>query len=154
MRKNYEKVLVFDMDGTIANLYGVKNWLKMLRAYDPTPYEIATPIYDMDLLNSLLQIIKSKGWHIVVTSWLSKESTPTYDKAVRLAKRKWLKENGFPYDEIHLVKYGTPKHRVTRYPFQVLVDDNADVRTAWKARTIDANNNIINELVKIIMDEF
>lgn len=154
MRKNYEKVLVFDMDGTIANLYGVENWLKMLRAYDPTPYEIATPIYDMNLLNSLLQVIKSKGWHIVVTSWLSKDSTPTYDKAVRLAKRKWLKENGFPYDEIHLVKYGTPKHSVTRYPFQVLVDDNADVRTAWKSRTIDANNNIINELVKIIMDEF
>ena len=126
----------------------------MLQAYDPTPYKIATPIYDMDLLNSLLQIIKSKGWHIVVTSWLSKDSTPTYDKAVRLAKKKWLKENNFPYDEIHLVKYGTPKHRVTKYPFQVLVDDNADVRTAWKTRTIDANNNIINELVKIIMDEF
>ena len=154
MRKNYEKVLVFDMDGTIANLYGVENWLKMLRAYDPTPYEIATPIYDMDLLNSLLQVIKSKGWHIVVTSWLSKDSTPTYDKAVRLAKRKWLKENGFPYDEIHLVKYGTPKHRVTRYPFQVLVDDNADVRSAWHGRTIDANKDIINELIKIVMDEF
>ena len=27
----------FDMDGTIANLYGVENWLPMLRAYDPTP---------------------------------------------------------------------------------------------------------------------
>lgn len=154
MKKNYEKVLVFDMDGTIADLYAVKNWLEKLRAYDPTPYEIATPIYDMDLLNSLLQVIKSKGWHIVVTSWLSKDSAPTYDKAVRLAKRKWLKENNFPYDEIHLVKYGTPKHRVTRYPFQVLIDDNADVRTAWKTRTIDANHNIINELVKIIMDEF
>ena len=154
MRKNYAKVLVFDMDGTIANLYGVKNWLKMLQAYDTTPYEIATPIYDMDLLNSLLQVIKSKGWHIVVTSWLSKGSTPIYDKAVRKAKRDWLKEWGVPYDEIHHVKYGTPKHRVTRYPFQVLVDDNAEVRNAWHGRTIDANNNIINELVKIIMDEF
>ena len=29
------KTLVFDMDGTIADLYGVKGWLKMLRAEDP-----------------------------------------------------------------------------------------------------------------------
>ena len=154
MRKNYEKVLVFDMDGTIANLYGVDGWLKMLQAYDPSPYEKAMPLYDMDMLNSILHIMKSKGWHIVITSWLSKGSTPIYDKAVRKAKRDGLKEWGVPYDEIHIVKYGTPKHRVTKYPFQVLVDDNADVRTAWKARTIDANNNIVNELVKIIMDEF
>ena len=27
-----DKVLVFDMDGTIANLYGVNNWLESLRA--------------------------------------------------------------------------------------------------------------------------
>lgn len=148
------KVLVFDMDGTIANLYGVKNWLESLRRFDPSPYIEAAPIYDMDMLNSLLQVIKSKGWRIVVTSWLSKESTPKYNKEVRKAKRDWLNEYGFPYDEIHLIKYGTPKHRVTQYPFQVLVDDNAEVREKWGGRSIDANNNIINELVKIIMDEF
>ena len=26
-----KKILVFDMDGTIANLYGVENWLPMLQ---------------------------------------------------------------------------------------------------------------------------
>ena len=90
----------------------------------------------------------------MVTSWLSKGSTPIYDKAVRKAKRDWLKEWGVPYDEIHLVKYGTPKHRVTKYPFQVLVDDNEEVRNAWHGRTIDAKKNIIHELIKIVMDEF
>ena len=38
------KILVWDMDGTIADLYGVENWLPMLRAYDPTPYRTAKPI--------------------------------------------------------------------------------------------------------------
>ena len=27
----------FDMDGTLANLYGVENWLEMLEAEDTTP---------------------------------------------------------------------------------------------------------------------
>ena len=36
-----EKAIYFDMDGTIANLYAVENWLDMLRAFNPTPYEQA-----------------------------------------------------------------------------------------------------------------
>ena len=148
------RVLVFDMDGTIADLYGVANWLEDLRNENPRPYINAEPLYDMENFVNILNALKACGWKIVVTSWLSKGSTPIYDKAVRKAKRDWLKEWGVPYDEIHLVKYGTPKHRVTRYPFQVLVDDNAEVRDAWHGRTIDANKNIINEIIKIVMDEF
>ena len=30
-----DKTLVFDMDGTIANLYGVKNWLPLLENKNP-----------------------------------------------------------------------------------------------------------------------
>ena len=32
------KMICFDMDGTIADLYGVDGWLEKLRAYDATPY--------------------------------------------------------------------------------------------------------------------
>ena len=84
------KVLVFDMDGTIANLYGVDNWLGMLRAFNPTPYAIAEPMYDMDKLVGLLNALKNDGWRIAVTSWLSKESNPAYAAEVRMAKIKWL----------------------------------------------------------------
>ena len=35
------KTIVFDMDGTIADLYGVKGWLNYLRNEDTTPYEKA-----------------------------------------------------------------------------------------------------------------
>ena len=49
------KTLVFDMDGTIADLYGVENWLPMLRAEDPLPYEIAEPIYNMTWLASIFK---------------------------------------------------------------------------------------------------
>ena len=32
------RTIWFDMDGTIANLYGVENWLPKLRAHDASPY--------------------------------------------------------------------------------------------------------------------
>ena len=147
------KTLVFDMDGTIANLYGVENWLPMLRAEDPTPYIVAEPMYDMVELVNLLNKLKTIGWTIAVTSWLSKESTKEYDKMVRQAKREWLARYNFPFDEIHLVTYGTTKANCTRKNggYQVLVDDNAEVRKGWHlGNTINANENILEELKKLL----
>lgn len=150
------KVLVFDMDGTIANLYGVENWLADLRAYNPRPYEVATPMYDMDLLNLLLDVLKAQGWKIAVTSWLSMDSTAEYDKAVRKAKREWLERYNFPFDEIHLVKYGTTKANCTKHlgGYQILVDDNEKVRNGWGlGGTINANENIIEKLMELLLTE-
>lgn len=147
------KTLVFDMDGTIANLYGVDGWLEMLRAEDATPYKIAEPMYEMNILNEILKIFKSYGWRIVVTTWLSKGSTKTYDKMVREAKLNWLDKNNFPYDEIHLVKYGTTKANCTRKlgGYQVLIDDNAQIRKGWTlGDTIDANEDIITKLLEML----
>lgn len=147
------KILVFDMDGTIADLYGVENWLEDLRAYNPRPYRVAKPIYDMGLLNGLLELLKAEGWTVVVTSWLSKESTRAYDKEVRKAKLEWLNRYGFPYDEVHLVKYGTTKANCTRKlgGYQVLIDDNAEVRKGWTlGKVIDANKDIIVDLACLL----
>jgi hypothetical protein len=150
------KVLVFDMDGTIANLYGVENWLDDLRNYNPRPYQVATPMYDMETLIQILLALKTQGWKIVVTSWLSKESTKEYDKEVRIAKREWLVRYGFPVDEVHIVKYGTTKADCTRHygGYQVLVDDNEKVRNGWTlGATIDANENILERLVGLLIDD-
>lgn len=151
-----KKTLVFDMDGTIANFYGVEGWLKDLRAYSVRPYVEAKPIYDVDTLNTILEILKALGWRIVVTSWLSKESTADFDAEIRRAKREWLTRYNFPADEIHLVKYGTRKANCTRKlgGYQILIDDNEEVRNSWTlGRTIDANRNIISQLVDLICQE-
>lgn len=150
------RTLVFDMDGTIANLYGVENWLADLRTYNPRPYIVAEPMYDMEMLVMLLEVLKCQGWRIVVTSWLSMESTTEYDRAVRIAKREWLEKYNFPFDEIHLVKYGTTKANCTRHlgGYQILVDDNEKVRQGWNlGGTINANENIIEKLVDLLLTE-
>lgn len=147
------KTLVFDMDGTIADFYGVKGWLDDLKAGRTRPYEIARPLYDVNYLNNLIECLKMVGWKIVITTWLAKGGTKEYNDRTRKAKLEWLKKWGFPYDEIHLVKYGTTKANCTRSigGFQVLVDDNEKVRKGWKlGTTINANENILTELEKLL----
>ena len=150
------KVLVFDMDGTIADLYGVQGWLEDLRNENPRPYEMAKPMYDMEMLGYILEILKVQGWKVVVTSWLAKGSTKEYDEMVRRAKREWLARYQFPVDEIHLVKYGTTKANCTRKlgGYQILVDDNETVRKGWTlGETINANENIIEKLVDLLCQD-
>lgn len=147
------KTLVFDMDGTIANLYGVENWLSLLRTESPLPYRVAEPMYDMDTLVVVLNLLKAQGWRVAVTSWLSMDSTRAYDEKVKIAKREWLAKYDFPYDEIHLVPYGTPKSECTRKlgGFQILFDDNKEVRDGWElGQTVDANGNILEKLVDLL----
>lgn len=142
------------MDGTIANLYAVENWLEMLRAYNARPYEIAEPMWDMVELNMVLAELKANGYEIAIITWLSKDSTAEYDNAVRLAKRQWLEDMGFEYDYFHGVKYGTTKANTIRrymddYENAILIDDNDKVRNGWTlGGTINPTEENIIEILK------
>ena len=127
------KKIYFDMDGTIADLYGVKNWLPMLRAEDATPYRIAKPLVNITRFNVLCGLLRRQGYEIGVISWLSKESSKEYKKAVRAAKREWLKKY-FPAcgNEIHLVQYGTPKHSIVKAKGAILFDDEYKNGVSWE----------------------
>ena len=133
------KAIYLDMDGTIANLYAVENWLEQLRAFNPTPYEEAEPMVRMASLARLLKALQSRGDHIAIVSWLSKESNPEYDLAVTLAKMKWLTEHlpSIQFDEIKIVAYGTPKSEVVDFPEGILFDDEIANRFEWKGDSYD-----------------
>ena len=55
------KMVCFDMDGTIADLYSVKNWASMLDAKDPTPYRTASPMWDMETLAEIIKALMARG---------------------------------------------------------------------------------------------
>ena len=127
-----QKVVWFDMDGTIADLYGVQNWLPMLNNEDPTPYEVARPLVNLSRLARYLNKLQKMGWKVGVISWLSKYSTPEYDAAVTGAKMFWLGQHlpSVKWDEIKIVPYGTNKYQTCGGG--CLFDDEAKNRDTWE----------------------
>ena len=132
----------FDMDGTIADLYGVQNWLDYLIAKDALPYEVAKPLVRLSALARILNNLQRKGFKIGVISWLSKNSTADYDEAVTNAKLEWLGKHlaSVDFDEINIVKYGTPNQMFAKSENDILFDDEEKNRNDWTGKAFDVND--------------
>ena len=148
------KMICFDMDGTIADLYGVENWEYMLRTHNPIPYRVAKPMWDMEELALTLMALQAKGIEIRIVTWLAIGATAEYDRQVRNAKIDWLRHYDFPIDHYHAVKYGTTKANCVRNYLAenetaILIDDNAKVRKGWTlGDTIDPTKCDIIKFLK------
>jgi hypothetical protein len=151
------KMICFDMDGTIADLYGVKNWLPKLQNSNPQPYKIAKPMWDMNELREVLIALHNQGIEIRVITWLAMDSTEVYKRMVRQAKIEWLTKVGFPIDHFHAQAYGTTKANAIRKDLgenetAILIDDNAKVRKGWHlGETIDPTTENIIEVLKALL---
>ena len=133
--------IFFDMDGTIADLYGVENWLDYLIASDTLPYAIAKPLLKLNSLARILNRLQKEGYRIGVISWLSKSGTEEYNNAVTETKKNWLKKHlaSVHFDEINIVKYGTPKQVFARTENDILFDDEEKNRSTWTGKAFDVN---------------
>lgn len=125
--------IYFDMDGTIANLYAVENWLPKLRASDPSPYAEAEVLLNMAYLAKLLHKVQALGYMVGIISWTSKGGSADYNEAVKAAKLNWLNQHlkSVHFDTIHIVDYGTPKATFSKSTADILFDDEERHRTAW-----------------------
>ena len=127
-----KSTIYFDMDGTIANLYGVENWLADLEAHRTTPYQKAKVMLHMATLARLIHRAQQNGYAVGVISWLSKSGTDEYNAEVAEVKRKWLKKHlrSVEFDAIHIVPYGTPKSTFAQHT-DILFDDEVRNRSEW-----------------------
>lgn len=145
-----------DMDGTIADLYGVDGWLNDLINHSTRPYEIAKPMYDLYDLIGTLNDLREVGYKIGIISWSSKEQNPIFDKRVRQAKKDWLLLNCLDkvVDTMIVTAYGVCKADTCKlYGKGILVDDEEPNRNAWYlGDTINANENIL-EILKNMLDK-
>ena len=133
----------FDMDGTIADLYGVENWLPMLQASDPTPYIVAKPLVRLSTLAYMLNKLKASGYRVGVISWLSKSGTPAYNAVVTAAKVAWLRKHlpSVAFDDIKIVPYGVNKNLFNAGD-DILFDDEEPNRNNWTGTAYNVNNII------------
>ena len=140
----------FDMDGTIADLYGVENWLEMLIAEDTTPYAEALPLLRLSALARKLNALQRNGYDLAIISWLSKSGSDAYNEAVTAVKMAWLAKHlpSVTWDRITIVPYGTPKQNFCENPLDILFDDEAKNRDNWTGRAYDVQN--IMEILKEI----
>lgn len=136
--------IYFDMDGTIADLYGVENWLDYLINSDATPYKVAKPLINLNSLARVLNNKQKKGVKIGVISWLSKNGSDEYNELVTRVKIEWLKKHlkSVNFDEVHIVKYGTPKVQFKKNRADVLFDDECGNRNEWGENAFDVNDII------------
>lgn len=143
----FEKIINFDMDGTIADLYGVADWLQYLQNGDETPYIIAKPLLNLSILARYLNKLQSNGYKINIISWLCKNSNKEYDELVTIAKLEWLQKHlkSVHFDNIYILPYGTPKETIS---CGILFDDEEHNRNMWGNGAYDVHNilNILKEL--------
>ena len=123
----------FDMDGTIADLYGVADWLTAIRNNETRPYEVARGLGNLALTARLLNKVQRNGVKVGIISWTARNGSPAYNKAVETAKREWLARHlpSVKWDEIRVVAYGTDKKTATGGG--ILFDDEEPNRKAWGA---------------------
>jgi hypothetical protein len=138
------------MDGTIANLYGVENWLAYLIAEDVKPYKEAEVMVNMNSLARILNRLQRNGHEIGVISWTAKNGSKRYNEAVESAKRDWLKKHlaSVKFDFIAVVPYGYSKNNFANSENDILFDDEEQNRKAWSGVAYDVNN-IIEVLKRI-----
>lgn len=80
--KNNDKLIIFDMDGTIADLYNTDNWSERLDNGDATVYADVKPMVNMPEFHSLLNALRMAGYKVIILSWLSKNDDPDFHKRI------------------------------------------------------------------------
>lgn len=121
----------FDMDGTIADLYGVRDWMPAILARDTRPYEIARGIGNLALIARLLNKAQANGHEIGIISWTAKNAPAEYNARIATVKREWLGKHfaSVKWNEIKVVEYGTNKYMACGGG--ILFDDEEPNRKAW-----------------------
>lgn len=128
--------ICFDMDGTIADLYGVQDWLTHLKNEDVYPYLAAKPLVRLSVLARYIHKLQQRGYRVIIISWLSKTGSTEYNEAVTAAKLEWLAKHlpSVTFDEIHIIPYGEPK---INYGNGILFDDEESNRDLWDSKDMN-----------------
>lgn len=125
-----KRAIWMDMDGTIADFYGVEGWLEALKAESVKPYKEAKGLVNLQALARRLNRMNRKGYEINIISWGSKNASEAFNEEIAKAKIGWLKKHlaSVNFKNIDIVPYGTPKGEGRE---GILFDDEEANRNGW-----------------------
>jgi len=128
-----KKTVYLDMDGTIANLYGIENWLPRLRAEDKTIFLECEPmISEKELLNKF----PTENFEMKILSMTPLNATENYCLDVINQKNEWLNKY-FPSITKRIYKpYGHNKN-LKNSENAILIDDSEPIRKSWRGIAIN-----------------
>lgn len=134
------KKICFDLDGTLADLYGDEKWLEKLRNYNESVYATATPLVNMSRLAKAIHKAQRNNIEVYVISALSKEPQYDFDMRVIQAKKEWLKKHlpSVEFDKLLFVPYVAIKNdMVADVEHSILFDDEVRHRNAWQGEAYE-----------------
>lgn len=146
----FSKSMWFDMDGTIADLYGAESWLERLRAEEPGLFSELEPLVNPMEFSELCRDLVENGWTTLgIITWLPMNASDEYEAIVTEEKRIWAKKFTPYLTDFHALRYGTPKQYapIKRAKAMILIDDNVEVCSMWdtpKMRTA-INVDMVND---------
>ena len=85
-------IILFDLDGTLGNLYGRRDWLEKLTNEEPI-YEELEPLVDMEELNIIANKLITVGVQFGVVTWLSNGASEIYELITSMEKYRWCKKH-------------------------------------------------------------
>lgn len=116
------------MDGTIADLYGQKNWLERLQKEDTTIFLECQPLVSE---KELLKVFPSDKYDIRILSMTPNKCSKEYHKQVIQQKNEWLDKHFPSITKRIYQKYGTNKN-LKNSVNAILVDDNEQIRNNFR----------------------
>lgn len=144
---NNNKTIYFDMDGTIAGLFYVKDFQKRLNSGDMSVYLDAKPLFNATDMEKVITLLKDKGYKIGIISYVG-SNTP---QLARKAKKQWLKKYFNYATEIHIIQNYKTKYQVAHDKNGILFDDSKKNRQQWKAESVNAfRADLVKELYALL----
>ena len=129
-----KKINVYvDMDGTIANLYEVCNWLEKLRSEERDLFNNLNP---MTTQERLLKIFPKKLYNVKILSMTPKNASEEYCEIVKQEKNAWLDKHFPQITERIYLKYGDNKN-LKNSKNAILLDDNEIIRKNFKGLALN-----------------
>lgn len=139
--------IFFDMDGTLAGLFFVKDFSKRLADGDMTAYTDAKPLFNTDEMASVISTLTAKGFEIGIISYADEANLAD----ATIAKKNWLAKF-FPFaseENIHITTKATAKSAFYA-DGDILVDDAKANRADWEAKGGNTINAYFRASVKMI----